>query len=74
MDSGIEKVTAMKSFILQMPPQEKMVWNYLEGGGLTSILIGIPQTFPPKPIRGIMVGSFLASDKSADRRRFGSIE
>jgi predicted AlkP superfamily phosphohydrolase/phosphomutase len=46
--------------------QEKRVWDYLDEGGLTSILIGIPQTFPPKPLRGIMVGSFLTPDKSAE--------
>ena len=46
--------------------KEKMVWNYLEEGGCTSILIGIPQTYPPKPMRGIIVGSFLTPDKSAD--------
>ena len=45
---------------------EKRVWDYLENEGLTSILVGIPQTFPPKPLRGIMVGSFLTPDKSAD--------
>lgn len=45
---------------------EKMVWDHLESQGLTSILIGIPQTYPPKPIRGIMVGSFLTPDKSVD--------
>ena len=46
--------------------RQKMVWNYLEEGGLRSILIGIPQTFPPKPLEGIMVGSFLTPDKSAE--------
>ena len=46
--------------------QEKLVWNYLEESGRTSILIGIPQTYPPKPLRGILVGSFLTPDKSAD--------
>jgi len=46
--------------------KEKMVWEYLEDKGLTSILIGIPQTFPPKPLKGIMVASFLAPDKSAE--------
>ena len=46
--------------------REKMVWNCLEEAGLTSILIGVPQTFPPKPFRGIMVGSFLTPDKSAE--------
>ena len=46
--------------------RETMVWSYLEEGGCTSILIGIPQTYPPKPLRGIMVGCFLTPDKSAD--------
>ncbi len=46
--------------------KEKLVWNYLEETGFTSILIGIPQTFPPKPLRGIMVSSFLTPTKSAE--------
>ena len=46
--------------------KEKMVWDYLQKDGLTSILIGIPQTFPPRPLKGIMVSSFLTPDKSAD--------
>lgn len=46
--------------------REKRVWNYLDEHGLRSIVIGVPQTFPPKPINGIMVGSFLTPDKSAD--------
>jgi len=45
---------------------EKMVWNYLEEAGLTSILIGIPQTFPPRPLKGIVVSSFLTPDKSSE--------
>ncbi len=46
--------------------REKMVWQYLEEAGLTSILIGIPQTFPPKPLKGVMVASFLTPDKTAE--------
>lgn len=45
---------------------EKRVWEYLEHKGLTSILIGIPQTYPPKPLNGIMVCSFLTPDKSSE--------
>ena len=40
------------------------LWNYLSRNRLTSILIGVPQTYPPKPLNGIMVSSFLAPDKS----------
>jgi len=46
--------------------REKRVWNHLDEHGLASILIGIPQTFPPSPLRGIMVSSFLAPDKSVN--------
>jgi predicted AlkP superfamily phosphohydrolase/phosphomutase len=46
--------------------RDKLVWNYLEENGLTSILINIPQTFPPIPLKGIMVGCFLTPDKNAD--------
>jgi len=46
--------------------KEKRVWNYLDNHGFRSILIGIPQTFPPSPLKGIMVSSFLAPNKSAD--------
>lgn len=46
--------------------KEKMVWNYLDEGGLRSILLGVPQTFPPKPLNGIMVGCFLTPGKSSE--------
>jgi adenylyl-sulfate kinase len=31
------------------------VWDYLDAAGHTSILIGVPQTYPPKPHSGITV-------------------
>ena len=30
------------------------------------LLIGVPQTFPPKPVNGIMVGDFLTPDVKSD--------
>ena len=45
--------------------RERRVWEHLEEAGLRSILIGIPQTYPPKPLKGIVVSSFLTPDKSA---------
>ncbi|MFM1802584.1 MAG: hypothetical protein RJA81_1936 [Planctomycetota bacterium] len=35
------------------------VWDYLGQAGLDSILVGIPQTYPPKPVRGCLVADFL---------------
>lgn len=35
------------------------IWDYLGREGLRSILLGVPQTYPPRPIRGEMVTCFL---------------
>ncbi len=44
--------------------KEKRAWDYLGDQGLRSILIGIPQTYPPRSVNGIMVSSFLTPEKS----------
>jgi predicted AlkP superfamily phosphohydrolase/phosphomutase len=41
----------------------KTVWNHLSRNRLRSILLGIPQTYPPKPLNGLMVASFLTPSK-----------
>ena len=46
--------------------REKMVWDYAGDRGLKSVLMGIPQTYPPRPVNGLMVGSFLTPDKNVD--------
>lgn len=38
----------------------KTVWDYLTENGKSSILLGVPQTYPPRPINGCMVTDFLA--------------
>ena len=35
-------------------------WDHLNERGLSSGLLGVPQTYPPKPINGYMVSGFLA--------------
>ena len=42
----------------------KTVWNHLSRNRLSSLIMGVPQTYPPKPLRGMLVSSFLAPDKS----------
>lgn len=37
----------------------RRVWDYLGDKGLRSILLGVPQTYPPRPINGEMVTCFL---------------
>ncbi len=44
--------------------KEKTVWNYLSRNRLRSLILGVPQTYPPKPLNGVMVASFLTPDKS----------
>ena len=38
------------------------VWDELARRGIKSILLGIPGTYPPKPVRGLLVAGFLAPD------------
>jgi predicted AlkP superfamily phosphohydrolase/phosphomutase len=52
----------------------KMLWERLGDAGLTSVLIGIPQTYPPKPIKGMMVGCFLTPDKSCEYTYPGNLK
>jgi len=44
----------------------KTVWNMLSRNRLSSLVFGVPQTYPPKPLNGMMVSSFLTPDKSVD--------
>ncbi|MBN2493492.1 MAG: alkaline phosphatase family protein [Deltaproteobacteria bacterium] len=41
------------------------VWDRLSEAGLCSFLLGVPGTYPPWPIRGRMVASFLSPGKEA---------
>ena len=45
---------------------EKRVWDILGEAGKTSIVVGVPQTFPVKPLKGCLVSSFLTP--STDRQ------
>jgi predicted AlkP superfamily phosphohydrolase/phosphomutase len=42
------------------------VWDILSRHDKKIILLGIPQTFPPKPVNGILVGDFLTPDTNSD--------
>jgi predicted AlkP superfamily phosphohydrolase/phosphomutase len=42
------------------------VWDILSRHGKKVILVGIPQTFPPRAVNGILVGDFLTPDIQAD--------
>jgi predicted AlkP superfamily phosphohydrolase/phosphomutase len=46
--------------------KEPTLWDIISREGLTVGLIGVPQTYPPRPVNGFMVTDFLAPDTSAD--------
>jgi predicted AlkP superfamily phosphohydrolase/phosphomutase len=46
--------------------KEDRVWDILSRHNKRVILIGIPQTFPPKLVNGILVGDFLTPDTKAE--------
>ncbi len=53
-------------FANSLAVREPTVWNILSRNRMDSVLVGIPQTFPPKPLRGCLVTGFLAPDNQSD--------
>ncbi len=45
--------------------KEKTVWDILSRHGKKVILIGIPPTYPPKPVNGCMITCFLTPDTNS---------
>jgi predicted AlkP superfamily phosphohydrolase/phosphomutase len=45
---------------------EPLVWDILGARGKKSIAVGVPQTYPPKPINGLVVSCFLAPDTNSE--------
>lgn len=39
--------------------REPLVWDYLAGAGKRVVLLGVPQTYPPRPVNGCLVSCFL---------------
>jgi predicted AlkP superfamily phosphohydrolase/phosphomutase len=39
--------------------QEPRLWDYATRAGLRSIVLGVPGTYPPRPLNGVMVSCFL---------------
>jgi predicted AlkP superfamily phosphohydrolase/phosphomutase len=44
----------------------KRAWDYVSDAGLDVVVLGVPQTFPPSPVRGVMVASFLTPSKDSN--------
>ncbi len=46
--------------------KEKAVWDYAGERGLKSVVLGVPPSYPPKKIRGWMIGCFITPDSSTN--------
>lgn len=54
-DYSYNVMTTATSAAVRLP----RVWDYLSAAGLTSVVLGVPQTYPVTPIAGHMVSCFL---------------
>jgi predicted AlkP superfamily phosphohydrolase/phosphomutase len=54
-DRSYEKMTTATSLAVREP----LLWDHLGAAGKEVILIGVPQTYPPRPVNGLMVTDFL---------------
>lgn len=46
------------------------VWDILSRAGKQVITVGVPQTYPPRPVNGIQVGCFLSPSTTNPRRPY----
>jgi predicted AlkP superfamily phosphohydrolase/phosphomutase len=54
-DRSYEKMTTATSLAVKEP----LLWDYLGVAGKQVVLIGVPQTYPPRPVNGLIVTDFL---------------
>jgi len=54
-DRSYEKMTTATSLAVKEP----LLWDRLGAAGKKVILLGVPQTYPPRPVNGLMVTDFL---------------
>lgn len=54
-DHSYDKMTTATSLAVKEP----LLWNYLGQAGKQVILLGVPQTYPPKPVNGCLITDFL---------------
>jgi predicted AlkP superfamily phosphohydrolase/phosphomutase len=59
---GYEQLGIATSAAVKVP----RIWDLVGEAGAESVLLGVPGTYPPPPIRGQVVGDFLAPSTSSD--------
>ncbi len=60
-DHSYEKMSIANARAIHAPA----VWDYIGQAGKQSVLVGVPPSFPPKPIQGASVGCFLSPNAQA---------
>ncbi len=50
--------------------KEKRVWDYAGEAGKTSVIVGVPQTFPVRPLNGWLISSFLTPNTTNPRTQW----
>ncbi len=61
-DHGYDKLSIATSTSIKV----KRLWDYLSEAGKKVVLIGVPQTYPPFPVNGCLVGDFLTPNTECD--------
>jgi predicted AlkP superfamily phosphohydrolase/phosphomutase len=61
-DYSYERMSVATSVAVREP----RVWDHLGRAGKRVILLGVPQTYPPRPVNGLSVGCFLSPGTDAD--------
>lgn len=51
-------------FATSLTIREDTVWDILGRAGRKVIVVGVPQTYPPKPVNGYLIAGFLTPDTS----------
>ncbi len=54
------------SFATSWAIKEPTVWDILSEHGKDSIVMSVPPSYPPKPLRGVQIGCFLTPNSDAD--------
>lgn len=54
--------------------KEKAIWDILGKSGKTSVAIAVPPSYPPKEIKGVMIGCFLTPDTNSNYTYPGNLK
>ncbi|MCK4894586.1 MAG: alkaline phosphatase family protein [Calditrichia bacterium] len=62
VDHSYQRMRIANSKALKAP----LIWDYLSRAGREVVVVGVPPSYPPWPVNGVMVGCFLTPDTNTD--------